>query len=64
MLFCDRVLVPPTFVQVLMLFDSLDLMDQEAAVKFISGLQQSDGSFTGDKWGESQRTKFKLSKGG
>ena len=41
-------------MQVLMLYDSLDLMDKEGAVKFVSSLQRPDGSFTGDKWGELQ----------
>ena len=45
-------------MQVLMLYDSLDLMDKESAVKFVSSLQQSDGSFTGDKWGELQDKKL------
>lgn len=27
-------------------------MDVELVVKFVAGLQQADGSFAGDKWGE------------
>lgn len=39
-------------VQILALYDSLHVLDKENVVKFVSGLQQEDGSFAGDKWGE------------
>ena len=37
--------------QVLVLYDRLDVIDREGVVRFVAGLQQPDGSFTGDKWG-------------
>ena len=55
----DRACLPWMLsVQVLMLYDSLDLMDKKSAVEFVSSLQQPDGSFTGDKWGELQGKKL------
>ncbi|KAF5303338.1 hypothetical protein FQA39_LY10077 [Lamprigera yunnana] len=39
-------------VQVLCIYDRLDVIDVEAVVHYVASLQQSDGSFTGDKWGE------------
>ena len=30
----------------------MDIIDTEGVVKFTAGLQQADGSFTGDKWGK------------
>ena len=39
-------------VQILTLFDGLDSIDTEAVVRWVKSLQQSDGSFYGDKWGE------------
>ncbi|KAL7738754.1 hypothetical protein ACLKA6_010400 [Drosophila palustris] len=39
-------------VQILCTYDALDDIDCDAVVRFIVGLQQPDGSFFGDKWGE------------
>ncbi|XP_060517045.1 geranylgeranyl transferase type-2 subunit beta [Cylas formicarius] len=39
-------------VQILCTYDRLDAIDVEGVVKYISSLQQPDGSFSGDKWGE------------
>ncbi|XP_013199619.1 geranylgeranyl transferase type-2 subunit beta [Amyelois transitella] len=39
-------------VQVLAMYDRLDAVDVEGIVRFVSSLQQGDGSFFGDKWGE------------
>ncbi|CAI8048861.1 Geranylgeranyl transferase type-2 subunit beta [Geodia barretti] len=39
-------------VQVLVLYDCVEVVDVEAVVTFVKGLQQPDGSFIGDKWGE------------
>jgi geranylgeranyl transferase type-2 subunit beta len=39
-------------LQVLAMFDSLDVIDREAAAKWVAALQNPDGSFKGDKWGE------------
>lgn len=39
-------------VQILAMYDRLDVIDTEAVVKYVVSLQQPDGSFTGDKWGE------------
>lgn len=35
------------FFQVLCIYDKLDAIDVEAAVNYIAGLQNSDGSFSG-----------------
>lgn len=34
------------------IYDRLHEIDLEAVAKYVSGLQQPDGSFFGDKWGE------------
>jgi geranylgeranyl transferase type-2 subunit beta len=39
-------------LQILCLYDAMDAIDIEAAVSFVKALQQEDGSFFGDKWGE------------
>ncbi|KAH9488414.1 hypothetical protein Btru_067372, partial [Bulinus truncatus] len=39
-------------IQILTLYDAVDSVNVEAVVKWVKGLQQSDGSFYGDKWGE------------
>ncbi|KAA0202758.1 hypothetical protein HAZT_HAZT009302 [Hyalella azteca] len=39
-------------VQILVLLDSVSSIDVEGVVRYVSGLQNSDGSFNGDKWGE------------
>lgn len=39
-------------LQILALFDSLDRVDSDGVYQYICSLQQEDGSFTGDKWGE------------
>ncbi len=39
-------------IQLLVLFERLDLMDVDRVAAFIVSLQQEDGSFVGDKWGE------------
>lgn len=39
-------------IQILSLYDALDTVNVEAIVSYITGLQQDDGSFFGDKWGE------------
>ena len=45
-----------TFQQILTLFDALDAVDTEVVVKWVKSLQQADGSFYGDKWGQSSLT--------
>eukprot|EP00435_Cladocopium_sp_Y103_P068717 s1151_g32.t1 len=37
---------------VLCIYDGLEQLDREGVVAFIAGLQQEDGSFAGDRWGE------------
>lgn len=37
---------------ILALYDELAVVDAELIVNYVAGLQQSDGSFAGDKWGE------------
>lgn len=39
-------------IQILCIYDCLHEIDLEAVAKYVSGLQQPDGSFFGDKWGE------------
>ena len=39
-------------IQILAIYDELDRIDRDKVAQFIAGLQQSDGSFYGDKWGE------------
>lgn len=39
-------------VQILALFDKLDMIDRELVILYIASLQNEDGSFGGDKWGE------------
>jgi len=40
------------FYQILALFDAFDSISVDSVVHYVSGLQQNDGSFYGDKWGE------------
>lgn len=39
-------------VQVLCIYDCLNEIDLDGVAKYIASLQQPDGSFFGDKWGE------------
>ncbi|KAI8435597.1 hypothetical protein MSG28_003873 [Choristoneura fumiferana] len=39
-------------VQILAIYDRLDAIDVEGVVRFVKAMQQEDGSFFGDKWGE------------
>ena len=39
-------------LQILALYGSLNMVNKEKVVSFVSNLQQKDGSFAGDKWGE------------
>ncbi|XP_065307947.1 geranylgeranyl transferase type-2 subunit beta isoform X2 [Dermacentor albipictus] len=39
-------------IQILSTFDALDTIDIEKTVSYVKELQQEDGSFYGDKWGE------------
>ncbi|KAL8559772.1 hypothetical protein ACOMHN_030108 [Nucella lapillus] len=39
-------------VQILTLYDAVDALNLDSLVSWVSGLQQDDGSFYGDKWGE------------
>uniref|UniRef100_A0A8D8MXD9 Geranylgeranyl transferase type-2 subunit beta n=2 Tax=Culex pipiens TaxID=7175 RepID=A0A8D8MXD9_CULPI len=39
-------------VQILCIYDALDEIDTEAIARYVGSLQQLDGSFFGDKWGE------------
>jgi len=40
------------FRQILALFDAFDNISVDSVVQYVSSLQQNDGSFYGDKWGE------------
>ena len=46
--------IAPTHYAVLVMlqFGSLDAIDTESAAKYVASLQNPDGSFSGDKWGE------------
>jgi geranylgeranyl transferase type-2 subunit beta len=39
-------------LQILILFGKVDLIDRELVIRYITSLQNEDGSFSGDKWGE------------
>lgn len=39
-------------VQILCLYDALDVVNTEKIVQYITKLQNDDGSFSGDQWGE------------
>lgn len=39
-------------IQILAMYDRLDAIDTEGVIKYVKSLQQTDGSFSGDKWGE------------
>jgi len=39
-------------VQILATLDRMSSLDVEGAVRYVAGLQNADGSFCGDKWGE------------
>lgn len=41
------------------MYDRIDAIDVEGVVKYVKSLQNPDGSFTGDKWGEVD-TRFSL----
>jgi hypothetical protein len=38
--------------QILSLYDNVNVLDVDKVVEYVRGLQQEDGSFAGDKWGE------------
>jgi geranylgeranyl transferase type-2 subunit beta len=39
-------------LQILAMYDALDVINVDRMVQYVRGLQQSDGSFCGDKWGD------------
>jgi len=39
-------------IQILALSDRLELLDKEKVIEFVGKLQNDDGSFSGDEWGE------------
>mmetsp|Transcript_26600 Transcript_26600/g.103531 ORF Transcript_26600/g.103531 Transcript_26600/m.103531 type:complete len:174 (+) Transcript_26600:320-841(+) len=39
-------------VQILAIYNELDRLDMEKVVEYIKSLQNEDGSFSGDQWGE------------
>ncbi|XP_066352514.1 geranylgeranyl transferase type-2 subunit beta 1-like isoform X3 [Miscanthus floridulus] len=47
-----HVLYTLSAVQVLCLFDRLDVLDVDKVADYVAGLQNKDGSFSGDIWGE------------
>ena len=44
---------PPTLIlfQILVIYNCLEVIDVENAIKYIASLQREDGSFAGDIWG-------------
>ena len=42
----------PSFSQILAILGALDRCDREKAATYVASLQQPDGSFWGDEWGE------------
>lgn len=46
-------------IQILATYDRFDVIDVEGVVDYVVSLQQPDGSFSGDKWGEID-TRFSL----
>jgi prenyltransferase beta subunit len=40
------------FLQILSMYDALDIINVDRLVQYVKGLQLPDGSFCGDKWGE------------
>lgn len=53
---CDghdpHILYTLSAVQILCTYDCLEELDTEAIARFVAALQQPDGSFFGDQWGE------------
>lgn len=39
-------------LQILAILDALDEISVDSVVRFVVGLQNEDGSFNGDQWGE------------
>ncbi|KAL4719677.1 hypothetical protein ACJJTC_002998 [Scirpophaga incertulas] len=39
-------------IQVLAMYDQMDVVDIDGVIRYVSSLQNEDGSFYGDKWGE------------
>ena len=55
----NEIFITFDFMQVLCLYDALDSVDCKKIVEFIVKLQNKDGSFCGDQWGEVD-TRFSL----
>ena len=47
-----QILCTLSAIQIACILDAKDQLDVDAICKYISGLQNKDGSFCGDKWGE------------
>ncbi|MCO5615079.1 hypothetical protein L7F22_069367 [Adiantum nelumboides] len=48
----SHILYTLSAIQILALYDELDVINKEKVAAYISQLQQEDGSFAGDEWGE------------
>ncbi|EPY20240.1 geranylgeranyl transferase type-2 subunit beta [Strigomonas culicis] len=48
----SHVLYTLSALQLLCIYDALDLIDVDRTAAWIAGMQQQDGCFQGDKWGE------------
>ena len=49
---CFMLIVKNDFLQIAVILDAVDTLDVEAVVTYVKRLQQADGSFVGDVWGE------------
>ena len=45
-------IVKNNLLQIAVILDAVDTLDVEAVVTYVKRLQQADGSFVGDVWGE------------
>ena len=49
---CFMLIVKNNLLQIAVILDAVDTLDVEAVVTYVKRLQQADGSFVGDVWGE------------
>jgi geranylgeranyl transferase type-2 subunit beta len=45
-----------SFLQILTLYDSINVIDVNKIVEYVQSLQKEDGSFAGDIWGKVDAT--------
>ena len=49
---CFMLIVKNNLLQIAVILDAVDTLDVEAVVTYVKRLQQADGPFVGDVWGE------------